>query len=87
MVKINKEERFKHYFWRGVGLAFIINGINDIIRTFCLNQTNGARGIIHACLTFTAPIAYTAGVTVVIIGLFIFFMEELINHWVGSPIK
>jgi hypothetical protein len=84
MAKIDKKERYKHYIWRIVGLAFIINGVNGIIRTFCLNQSASIHGVIHACITYTAPIAYIACITVIGIGLFIFFMEEVIRYWAGS---
>jgi hypothetical protein len=76
-----RKDKFQHYFWRGIGLAFIITGLNDTLRTYCLDQANSIHGAVHACILFTAPLAYLGAIMIVVIGLLIFFMEEIISKY------
>jgi hypothetical protein len=82
---IARENKYKQLFLYLVGIAFLISGINDWIRTYCLSlPENGLHpGLVHGCLIFTAPLAYLDGFALIVVGLVILFLNRIVD-WLVS---
>ena len=76
----NREDFYKKFTIILIGIAFVVDGASAIIRTYCTLLPGGLHpSLIHTCLELTAPLQYLGGVAIVVIGIFIIFIDRIID--------